>query len=681
MDENVLKKKTSSALFIDAHDILIRLETSPFDIYLASDLREYDHWRRTVNVEPRNCSFLPRGRSIYSIDSDIKTHIDKRMDLLSVIRKGSEFLERREMHCDLSAVAKFCAENGNRDNGSRQRAAWTMNFGVKGELSRSNIEPSDDIFYGSKQFSKISDHHMRETVKQSIANAVDYIWLTANDMQKALNKNPMGMDVKRATMYGKRVSDIFGCVYSQFECVTIVVLRLTSNDSGQCDKHKDKMNDTLPAYRKTACMCVVLSGEQDDLYLLQFICNFRGSVGKLCSDVNSHHVDNLIFQIRDYHQILRKEYAEKFPRKDASFLENPVDIDSFYLDQSVLSVKEPVANQSSIEKTFIKLTIGTSRILSMSGFLAPVYDNIHKFSFRQLIEIFFFASFLATPATFNHSFRFLFEGDGSPTNVVGHPLFKLCGYMTQTFGSMSAGVHPRYSPCNKSIIDVFGTSESEDGISKLDETVNCLLSWIFFVDSHKGKKSAKEIPLHVIHSRMESTLSEIKCALGDKSLDFGLFRLSIFTVLASGIGLCEPGEHLHQFFFPMKGSASCNHLNKPMSTQLDIHSPTALIDDFIPCSNNVSHSLSARDQLMESVAFKMSWKPFHRDQVELHLCESMPNRCLGLKDIFVVGDNIFHLASNGVPRTKKFGSKKWLDVDRSHVLNEKQKVTLQNRSP
>ena len=180
---------------------------------------------------------------------------------------------------------------------------------------------------------------------------------------------------------------------------------------------------------------------------------------------------------------------------------------------------------------------------------------------------------------------------------------------------------------------------------------------------------------------MESTLSEIKCALGDKSLDFGLFRLSIFTVLASGIGLCEPGEHLHQFFFPMKGSASCNHLNKPMSTQLDIHSPTALIDDFIPCSNNVSHSLSARDQLMESVASKMSWEPFHRNLVELHLCELMPNRCLGLKDIFVVSDNIFHVQSKGVPQTKKFGSRQWLDVNQSHVVNEKQKVAQQNLPP
>ena len=143
----------------------------------------------------------------------------------------------------------------------------------------------ENIFHGSQNFSSMLDDIQRLTVKQLLANAIDHIWLTANDIQKDLQRNPLGMDVPRL-ICGRRVGDIFGCVHSQFECITLVVMPLTFSDSGQCEKHKDKMNDILPACRKTACMSVVFRGRGDVLHLFQTICNFRISVGQSLSNVN-----------------------------------------------------------------------------------------------------------------------------------------------------------------------------------------------------------------------------------------------------------------------------------------------------------------------------------------------------------------------------------------------------------
>ena len=100
-----------------------------------------------------------------------------------------------------------------------------------------------------------------------------------------------------------------------------------------------------------------------------------------------------------------------------------------------------------------------------------------------------------------------------------------------------------------------------------------------------------------------------------------------------------------------------------------------------PGSNKELHSLHERDRLMESVLSSMDWKPCRRDDVELHLCESMPNRHLGLKDPFVVGDNIFFLKPGGHPKTKAFGAREWVNVDCSHVVDEKRKCHEANPPP
>ena len=117
-----------------------------------------------------------------------------------------------------------------------------------------------------------------------------------------------------------------------------------------------------------------------------------------------------------------------------------------------------------------------------------------------------------------------------------------------------------------------------------------------------------------------------------------------------------------------------------MPTNFDDHLHGQTVNEHLG-SNKELHSLHERDRLMESVSSSMDWKPHRRDDVELHLCESMPNRCLGLKDPFVVGDNIFFLKPGGHPQTKAFGAREWVDIDRSHVVDEKRKYHEANPPP
>ena len=244
---------------------------------LALDLFLHKHWQRTFTLKQNKSPSPPRGRPIHTIDSDIHAHIDKRMDLPSITQNRSNSLKCRELHSNLASIAQFCVSCGKKENGSRQKCAWTMNFGVKGELSQNKSRPFDHFFCGLKPFSSIPADVWRSMVTQSLANMIDCIWLAANNVQTELHKNSLGMNTHRS-FCSKRVGDSFGCVHSQFKCVTLIVMPLTSSNSGQCDKHKDKMNNILPACQKTACMSVLFCGRGDVLCLFQTICDFCVSV-------------------------------------------------------------------------------------------------------------------------------------------------------------------------------------------------------------------------------------------------------------------------------------------------------------------------------------------------------------------------------------------------------------------
>ena len=168
------------------------------------------------------------------------------------------------------------------------------------------------------------------TIWQTLANVVDFVWLTCAEMQKEASLPPMGGNSIRRSNCGAKVATLLGCSVSEFEAVTVSCM-LLSQKSGHCKEHTDMLNDSLYAYSKTGSLNTVMVDSKNDLYLLQVICNFRKNGG------SSFDPTAVIHNFRSYHQNLQRDYARAFASTSGgTFIRNPSDLTSFYLDKHVL---------------------------------------------------------------------------------------------------------------------------------------------------------------------------------------------------------------------------------------------------------------------------------------------------------------------------------------------------------
>ena len=670
---NESRRNISSQLYIETRETVYCLETAPVEMYLATGLCRYPHWRSTIR---KNCttSFPGFGPQICNtvttyIPPSVESFVDKASDVLSVIRSTSGIFKRNELKADLFQLLLFCSKHGEA-NGDRHSQSTTraMHFGIKGELKQPGKDP---LLYGSK-YLRCLDSYTRENIKRSIANIIDFMWVSSNEIQKELREPPLGGNDFRNTVYASKVRNMFGAAHSQFESVTILH-SLLSEQSG-CRKHTDKFNDVVPPYLKTATVNVIAVDPNGDYHLIQVVCNFRKYVASLCGFHSvPRSIDEIVENIKQYHLYLNRGYQEKYRFQYSDFFGKPENMDAFYLNDTIASEYLSLAPGSSIRERIIRLPIGTSRVLSLSGFLAPVHKFVDELQYDKLIEILFFASFMSTPTAFNYCFREWSRKCLNERQRSERPFFGISGLMRKHFGSISSGIEFRFQPCNSSIEHVFGLESSEEGAKKLEKVADVLAEWIEFIDSFEGKEDSNDIPLGDVHAKMQTTICKIKEKVGCTSLDFSMFRLSIFTTLVSGIGLTEPGKHLHQFFFPVEGTAAYNHLMHPFAS-------TMATDDDTHTWPQRSCPLSNIDQNMRLVAWKLGWKRYRRDYVEVHMCESLPGRYLNKKDIFFVGQNCFELNSLGIPCTQEYGNDiGWAAICREHIHRKKQEYKRQRQ--
>ena len=135
----------------------------------------------------------------------------------------------------------------------------------------------------------------------------------------------------------------------------------------------------------------------------------------------------------------------------------------------------------------------------------------------------------------------------------------------------------------------------------------------------------------------------------------------------SALGLAEPGEHLRQIVFPVKNTAAYKHLKDPLGgatirEECNI-STESEVERF-----TVEPDLKAIDDLMMAISIEMKWEKYHRDTVEVYLCELMPNQELDKKDSFFVGQTIHDLNDEGMPICREFGrTSSWQPLCRRHI--------------
>ena len=344
----------------------------------------------------------------------------------------------------------------------------------------------------------------------------------------------------------------------------------------------------------------------------------------------------------------------------------PTDHESFWLHDGFATSKINICPQSKamVFAELITLKIGPSRYRSYSGFVHPVYESVNKFDYPQLTSICFFASFMNTHLVFNHCFRQLFQDRSNNANNI-HPVIALATYMIPKFGSIRAGTGTRFSPSNNTF-DIVFLSDKAKGEERLTKVSLALHEWISFLDSNVGKYEAKDTSLALINENMDSVLEKLNAVTGSE-LDFSKFRLANFTTLVSALGLAEPGEHLRQIVFPVKNTAAYKHLKDPLGgatirEECNI-STESEVERF-----TVEPDLKAIDELMMAMSIKMKWEKYHRDTVEVYLCELMPNQELDKKDLFFVGQTIHDLNDEGMPICREFGkTSSWKPLCRRHI--------------
>ena len=289
----------------------------------------------------------------------------------------------------------------------------------------------------------------------------------------------------------------------------------------------------------------------------------------------------------------------------------------------------------SIERDLLLLPTGVSRSLSLSMVIDYIYKLREHWCADQVVEFCFIVSF--------HNSQLLICECLQEMNATGiHPYYEWRETTMRLFGTFQGGKFPRFSTGSNNLLDIFPGKATRDTSKRLKDVVESLFEWIDFIDSYHGKEEAKDIPYLTILAKMQKITTNVSLAADSTEIEFGLFRLSIFTTLICTLGIVKPGRHLHQVIIPIDGSSATKHLINPNPSD----------------SNNgdVHIQKGDYDHAMETISSEMGWHEYNRSKVEIHLCESQPGRCLVTKDVFRRGQAIFDLSEIGVPVRKEYGS-------------------------
>ena len=187
---SAMKKRVSSQLVIESDSQFFCLETSPIEIYLASHLRRYYHWRTTKNLSTGVTSGGPviKNSVVTYIPADVDYYMDKATDTLSVVRATSSVFQGHNLSADMFWVLLFCAEHGAVSGRHDKSYSRVLDFGIKAELQSTNHKA---LLYGHKYFNRV-ENQLQETIRQSIGNLVDFIWKTSNKIQQDLEQPDLG---------------------------------------------------------------------------------------------------------------------------------------------------------------------------------------------------------------------------------------------------------------------------------------------------------------------------------------------------------------------------------------------------------------------------------------------------------------------------------------------------------
>lgn len=399
--------------------------------------------------------------------------------------------------------------------------------------------------------------------------------------------------------------------------------------------------------------------------MTKVICNFRKVIReylvpfkKAISSVTSSAKKYLYRWQRNINQIYAGT-TRKVP--------TPFDRSHFFLDDCLSY--ETVQIHEGITGEYLLTEIGVSRVMSFSMYIHRLMELKTRLSQDQRLELCFVCSYLSNPFWFDYIMGILIASNADDCNEFifsKHPFYDWARHTQEIFGNWQGGPYNRWSPCGGSqpIVEIFGghhTATDDElslGTQRLEAVVEILREHMIWIDSllGKGVEPLVDMPLYYLQEKMESTVHSIYHVV---PCQFNMFRLAIFTTLLIGTAEVKPGQHLRQLMFPMKGTASFNHLANPSMSEMSKERARELTlnERGVTVDNDGVSSVpsGSQDNAMRLLAMELHLPIYHRDEIECLLCESFPGRNLTCRDWFRRGQSLYDVDINGVVYEKKYG--------------------------
>jgi hypothetical protein len=698
---HILNDKVSSSLYIQMPTHVYELVSSSFDIYSAGHLLTKNHWRTSVESGKTTC----KGGATFLIPQSTPEFRDPH-DILHVARNGSmiikKFLPKYKIR--LIPLVRFVMSHGVGDTQRKAGEGSILNLGISPEYNK-----QDEIEFkvkGQDAFKKLPKVE-RDEILRSIGQLADLLWDVMNEFQLLSKLEPMGGTTKRDEMFASLLRSFIFAETMEFEWITLSVILIWPNLLG-CLGHKDTKNSWLYRYSKTGAANFVVMDRDGNLYLLQVIVNFRGTIDRRVLNFKKH-VDVIVANIVRWTTELKRQYRLHCATftdvpETFSFVKDPFNMEDMCLHRdSPYEEKDIGIHSHSILKKYVVLPVGISRALSLSNMIGAIYKHIDYLKMDQVIELCFVGACLNSTVRFHevlwnatekdlktdkHPFKFWIRRtlELFPNQWQGGPYarFVSMGCETKDFLSFFVPKHmytvrdlvPVGASTTKfqssvELVDAYGLEEGDDsGDVALLKITEALAEHVRWINTFQGCHKSEQIPYEVILNQMEATLKKVKAAALVSGLEFDLFRLEIFTELISALGVPEPGPHLLQLMIPAsEKQRSYKHLSNPlidkltddkayrMSSGSEGGGPSEIpivigVEDFDSCSSEASRLLG---------------RPFYRrNPIESCLCESIGDGITyGKLEVYAEGVSLHNLQNTGYAVMKEYGRESiWMATKR-----------------
>mmetsp|Transcript_13887 Transcript_13887/g.28326 ORF Transcript_13887/g.28326 Transcript_13887/m.28326 type:complete len:1656 (-) Transcript_13887:317-5284(-) len=698
----------ASYLLIHREDgVVVLSRLTPLEVYSADWLCKRKHGRFGGDA-----NYFPSSHIGPVSTLDISPQVKSFLDIASnasyqVARAGSSYMDQ---HGSMLPTLQECVEicravvTFGKQDSSRSSGQFRINLGCGGQDRRDGI-PCKLHDGGFKEaISKDSSFHSTTNIPHLIGRCVEVVWRILSDMLRDSNCSPMAPDPQRDWEYARHLRQYLGIASNvAFEDVTVVVSSLYPTVDN-VNIHIDHMNDNVSGYTRTGALNLcfslgepisnivhlqvrrrVLGGHdhwQEFLptlfctsFFLKVITNFRKVIREYMLPFMPA-LNSTFLSVKKYLQTWQHDIDRIFGGK-TSKVPTPFDRSDFFLDD-VLPFKS-ITIFNEIQDDFILTVIGPSRTLSLSLFIEPIYLLRKRLFLDQRLELCFAASFLSNPFWFDHVLRLLIKRDGDRQDNFQfglHPFYDWVRATQETFsGQWQGGPHNRWSPCGggKPIPEIFGAMQTASdeqrkvGRIRLEKVVSILYKHVSWINSlvGRGDNCVQDMPLDMVRRQMELTCKAIHDIV---PCQFSLFRLSIFTTLIIGCGEVATGRHLRQLMFPIKNTASYEHL---MNTSVGIMSTKRASElcqnmnaAMVANDGNTKIKPESHDLAMLYLSTYLNLPKYNRDEMECALCESIPGRNLSCCDWFRKGQRLFDIDNDGILLMKEYGrNSRWEPVE------------------